>query len=345
MADTTERFAAALAGFDPGRPALVLCHNDADGLSSGALLKRAFDRAGRPAAVRVLGRSETPWSEEIRAELGPRGPGGLVVADLGTRSEPVLPGVPPIVVDPHVPRGAAAGGGGVAVLSGDAEDPVPTTSLMAHRCAAALGDTSDLLWRAAVGLVGDLGDKAPFPELAAAKKLCTGTAIRETVSLINAPRRTASGDYGPALDLLLAADSPKDLLSGRHPGLDALRAAREEVKAALEGAKRVPPRIGGDFALIEIDSGCQIHPLVAQSWRMRLKDKVVLCANHGYRPGWVHVAARTALPRDLVALLRDVAPPGADENYGGGHAQASGGALRLADWPVFLSNIGLARAG
>ena len=338
---TGEAFRTALAGFDPGKPVMVLCHNDADGLSAGALFKRTLDRAGRRTAVRVVGRGESAWSDEIRAELEARDLGGAVVGDLGTRAEPVVPGLPTIVVDHHVPRGPAESAGLVTVLSGYAEDPVPTTSLMAYRCAEAMGDASDLLWLCAVGLVGDLGDKAPFPELAAAKALCTATALREVVSLVNAPRRTASGQYGPALDLLLAADSPKDLLSGRHPGLAALHAARDEVKAAMERVKRVPPRITGDFALIEFASGCQIHPLVAQSWRTRLRDKVVLAVNHGYRPGWVHFAARTALPRNLIALLRDVAPPSADENYGGGHEQASGGALRLEDWPVFLRNIGL----
>ncbi len=340
--DTGEIFKAALAGFDPARPVIVLCHNDADGLSAGALFRHALARAGRDSVVRVVGRGESAWSDEIRAEFSARELAGVVVGDLGTRAEPVLPGRPTIVVDHHVPRGPAESTGEVTVLSGYREDPVPTTSLMAYLCAVALGPAEDLLWLCALGLVGDLGDKAPFPELAAAKKLYTATAIRDAVSLINAPRRTATGDYGPALDLLLAADSPKDLLSGRHSGLDALQAARDEVKAALEDAKRVAPRIVGDFALIELDSGCQIHPLIAQTWRMRLKDRIVLAANHGYRPGWVHFAARTALPRNLIALLRDVAPPGADENYGGGHEQASGGALRLEDWPVFLRNIGLA---
>ncbi|RYB05999.1 DHH family phosphoesterase [Lichenibacterium ramalinae] len=342
--DTGEAFRAALAGFDPGRPVAILCHNDADGLSAGALFQHALGRAGRDATLRVVGRGESAWSDEMRAEFAGRAVAGFVVGDLGTRAEAVLPGVPTIVVDHHVPRGPAEAADGVTVLSGYAEDPVPTTSLMAFRCAAALAPAEDLLWLCAVGLVGDLGDKAPFPELAAAKKLYTATAIREVVSLVNAPRRTATGDYGPALDLLLAADNPKDLLSGRHPGLEALQAAREEVKAALEAAKRVPPRIVGDIALIGLDSGCQIHPLVAQAWRQRLKDKVVLAANHGYRPGWVHFAARTALDRNLIAFLRGVAPPGADENYGGGHEQASGGALRLADWPVFLRNIGFPAA-
>ena len=342
--DNGEIFKAALAGFAPNKPVAVLCHNDADGLSAGALFSHALARAGRDSTVRVIGRGESAWSDEIRAEFAGRDVAGFVVGDLGTRAEAVLPGAPTIVVDHPVPRGAAESAGPVPVLSGYREDPVPTTSLMAYRCASALGPAEDLLWLCAVGLVGDLGDKAPFPELAAAKKLYTATAIRDAVSLVNAPRRTATGDYGPALDLLLSADSPKDMLSGRHPGLDALHAAREEVKAATDAAKKIAPKITGDFALIEMDSGCQIHPLIAQQWRMRLKDKVVLAANHGYRPGWVHFAARTALPRNLIALLREVAPPGADENYGGGHEQASGGALRLDDWPVFLRNIGIAPA-
>ena len=49
---------------------------------------------------------------------------------------------------------------------------------------------------------------------------------------------------------------------------------------------------------------------------------------------------RGATGRDLIAFLREVAPPSADENYGSGHAQATGGALRTEDWPAFLRNLG-----
>ena len=196
-----------------------------------------------------------------------------------------------------------------------------------------------------MGLIGDLGDKAPFAELTDAKARYTATALRETVSLVNAPRRAAGGDAGPAFALLMAAESPKDALSGRHAELAALKTAREEVKAAMEVGKRMPPRVSGDVALIALDTPCQIHPLVAQAWRIRLKDKIVIAANHGYRPGWVHFAARSATGRDLIAFLAQAAPPGADEAYGNGHAQATGGALRLDDWPVFLRAIGFAADG
>ena len=131
------------------------------------------------------------------------------------------------------------------------------------------------------------------------------------------------------------------LMQGRgHVDGAALRAAREEVKAELEAAKRIGPKVRNGVALIRFHSPCQIHPLVAQQWRGRLKDKIVIAANTGYRPGWVHFAARSARDVDLIAFLAEHAPPGADENYGSGHAQATGGALRPGDWNHFITGLG-----
>ncbi len=59
----------------------------------------------------------------------------------------------------------------------------------------------------------------------------------------------------------------------------ALRAAKVEVRLALDKAKRVPPLVVGDLAVLQIDSVCQIHPLIAQQWRGRLPDKIVIAAN------------------------------------------------------------------
>ncbi len=337
MAASMDLFHEAVSRFASGERALVMTHNDADGLTAGALFARMFERLGRPCAVRLVGRGENPWSPAIRGEYAGSTFGGLIVADLGLREGEVLPGVPTIVVDHHVPTGMA---GGATIITGYGANPIPSTSLLALRCAAAMVDVDDLLWLAAIGLIGDYGDKAPFPELGLAKARYTATALREATSLVNAPRRTASGDAAPALALLMAADSPKDAISGRHAEAAILRAAREEVKVAVDVGKRVGPRIHGDVALIHLDTPCQIHPLIAQAWRTRLKDKIVIAANHGYREGWVHFAARSATGRNLVAYLREVAPPGADEAYGNGHEQATGGALRSSDWQAFLRNIG-----
>ena len=335
-AQVGQNFARAVAGFGPGAP-LILTHNDADGLSSGALLARALTRAGRTPEVRVLGRGETPWSDAMAAELAERAPAGLIVADLGLRPGAIRPGTPTVVIDHHVPTGDA---GDATVITGFGMDPVPTTSLLAWWCAAGLGPADDLLWLAAIGLIGDLGDKAPFPALADARKRYGATALREAVSLLNAPRRAAVGDAAPAMALLKAADSPKDVVSGAHPQTALLIAAREEVKLALEAARRVAPKLRPPVALIRLHSPCQIHPLVAQSWKGRLKDSIVMAANTGYRPGWVHFALRSATGRDLIAFLREHAPDGADENYGNGHQQATGGALRPAAWNAFVTGLG-----
>jgi single-stranded-DNA-specific exonuclease len=332
-----ETFRTALGNFGRGRPTLILGHFDADGLSAVAILKRVLDRAGYTSEVRLVGKGENPWSAAIRAELEERRPGGLIVTDLGVREGDIAPGVPTVIVDHHVPTGTP---GDAVVISGNGIDPEPTSALLAYWCAQALGDAADLVWLAGLGLIGDMAEGAGFAEMTEAQQRFGKTALRDAVSLINAPRRAAAADAGPALALLLKGDGPKDVTSGKYPETAALRAAKEEVKGELEIAKRVGPKVRDDIALIRCNSPCQIHPLVAQQWRGRLKDKIVLAANTGYRPGWIHFAARTATDRNLIQFLAERRPEGADENYGSGHAQATGGALRPADWNQFVRELG-----
>ena len=330
----SDAFAAALAGFDRARPVTVLGHFDADGLSAVAILVRALRAAGWSAAPRVAGKGESPWDADFAATLGR--PGGLIVADLGTRPDPVLPGVPTVVIDHHLPTGTPAG---ATTISGNGLLPEPTTALLAWWAAAALGPQDDLLWLAALGLIGDMADEG-FPELAAAQARWGKTALRDATSLVNAPRRTAAAEAGPALRLLLAGDGPKVITKGDSPDAHALVAAKVEVREAVEAARRVAPRVRGDVALIRFHAAQQIHPLIAQAWRGRLKDKIVLAANTGYRDGWVHFAARSGRGENLVDFLARHRPPGADGRYGNGHAQATGGALRPADWNAFVDGLG-----
>jgi hypothetical protein len=330
-------FGAGVAGFDRSRPALLLGHFDADGLGALAILSRALRGAGDPTEIRLVGKGENPWDDALRAELAERRPGGLIVTDLGVRDGALVPGVPTLLIDHHRPTGVP---GDATVISGHGLDPEPTSALLAYVCAGAVGDQSDLLWLAAIGLIGDMADEAGFPELAEAQARYGKTALRDAVSLVNAPRRTAAADAGPALRLLLSGDGPKVITKGEGADADALRAAKVEVRDAVEAARRVAPKVRGDVALIRFHSPCQIHPLIAQQWRGRLKDKIVLAANDGYRDGWVHFAARSASGVDLIEFLHRHRPPGADSHYGSGHAQATGGALRPADWNAFVEGLG-----
>jgi single-stranded-DNA-specific exonuclease len=330
-------FAGALAAMDGS--VLVLCHNDADGLSAGALLARGLARAGREAPTRLVGRFESAWSEAIAGEVRAAAPGGLVVTDLGTHGAAIVPGLPTVLIDHHVPQGLPEAG---VAISGYGLDPTPSSSLLALQALASVAEVDDLLWIAALGMIGDYGEKAPFPELARARERHGAKVLREATSLINAPRRAAKGDAGPAFDLLMEADGPEAIVAGEGPQAQALRDARAEVKAALEAARKLPPRFAGRVALVTLDSPCQIHPLVAQSWTGRLRNQIVIAANTGFRPGYVHFAARSATGANLVAFLKEHAPPGlpADGAYGQGHEGASGGALPVELWDAFLAGLG-----
>jgi single-stranded-DNA-specific exonuclease len=329
-------FASAVAQFGPAST-LIVGHFDADGLSAVAILARAFAAAGRPYETRILGKGENPWDPAFAAEVAKRAPGGLIVTDLGARGDAIAPGVATILIDHHVRTGTPPL---TTVISGNGLDPEPTSALLAWWAAAALAPVDDLLWLAGLGMIGDMREDGDFSELTEAQRRWGKTAIRNAVSLVNAPRRAAAADASPALALLMKANGPKAVLSGEHPETAQLVAAKEEVKLALDAAKRVPPRVQGDVALIAFHSPCQIHPLIAQQWRGRLKDKIVLAANTGYRDGWVHFAARTANGTNLIDFLAGHRPPGADAHYGNGHVQATGGALRPADWNSFVRGLG-----
>jgi single-stranded-DNA-specific exonuclease len=303
---TREAFDQALQSFAPDRPVLVVSHFDADGLSAAAILARGLREQGRAVEVRITGKGESPWEPEFQAEMAERAPGGLIIADLGTRGEPVLPDCPTVVIDHHVPTGTMTG---ATVISGNGLEPEPTSALLAYW---ALGAPDGLGWLAALGLIGDMVPEDAFPELTEAQARYGKTALKMATSLVNAPRRTATADASPALALLMRGNGPKAVSKEPSAERDLLLAAKAEVAEAL----------------IRFHAGQQIHPLIAQQWRGRLKDKIVLAANTGYRPGWVHFAARSATGRDLVAFLAEHRPAGADSRYGSGHTQATGGALR-----------------
>lgn len=327
--------------------ALLASHDDADGLSSAAILARALGRAGRDPEIRLVGRGENAWDERFAAEMARRAPKALIVADLGVAGRAPAPGVPTLVVDHHVPTGTPPD---AEVISGYGLEPTPSTSLLAFWVAQGLlgeAEAEDLLWLAAIGLIGDYGERAPFEELARAKARHTAKRLREAATLVNAPRRAAKGDASPALALLMAAEDPADLLSGRHEGLAACQAAREEVGAALAEARRAAPRFGAKgspgegVAIVRVESPCQVHPLVAQSWVGRLKGRPVFAANFGFQPGMVHFSGRVGKGGDLIALLALHRPPGADPaRYGNGHRQAAGGALPPEAWDAFVESLG-----
>jgi single-stranded-DNA-specific exonuclease len=323
-----------------GERPLLVCHNDADGLSAGVILAKALRHVGLVPDIRIIGKGENAYSNAFQAEIQMRkaesAVTGIILADVGTSSHLATDILPMIIIDHHVPTGIPDW---ATVISGIDDDPIPTSSLLAYRCAVALHDATPDLWLAALGIIGDMAEKDGFPEMEAARAYGI-TALRKAASLVNAPRRSASGDASPAFALLEKATGPKKVLSGEFEETAILMAARDEVRAEVEKARKAAPRIVGPVAIVPLDSPCQVHPVIAQTWSGRLKSPIVMAANFGYRPGWVHFAARTGQDADIPAFLATVRPPGADEQYGKGHRLASGGTLRLEDWNIFVRTLG-----
>jgi single-stranded-DNA-specific exonuclease len=308
--DLVARARAALAG-----AASVVPHTDADGLAAGAIALRSRGE-GADAAL-LLGRGRSPWTE-------PLPPGLPALLDWGVRA---LDG-PALIVDHHAPE--ASPGPEQVVVSGHGARPETTTAALMRRVCP-----EQPAWLAAVGAVGDLGDRGfALPECAGAPK----TAVRRLVPLVNAPRR--GPDLGPvrtALALLVDHEEPKAALA--DPRIAELEAARDAWRAAWEGVRRTAPRVGTAAALVRFSSPFQLHPLAAQMWSRRLAPRPVLAANDGYLPGRVNFSVRGG-EGDLRVLLHEALPDVGGE-FAHGHPAATGGSLAPADFERLLAALGL----
>jgi hypothetical protein len=223
--------------------------------------------------------------------------------------------------------------------------PVATTSLLTYEICKTLEPSlaESSAWLACIGTHGDLGNtlkwQPPFPDMSQTFKDHTKKSVNEAVSLLNAPRRTAKYDVITAWNALLAAKTPKDLLSNGR-----LQAARAEINQEVEMNTHTPPKFSQDgrIAVLRINSAAQVHPVIATRWAGHLNSKtleIVICANSGYLPGMVNFScriARTARDRDppvnIIESLKAAANLSTDglaerlgESFARGHKEASGG--------------------
>jgi single-stranded-DNA-specific exonuclease len=310
---------------------------DADGLAAGVVWQRVLERAGY-APKRVLpDRERNAWTLENHARIEEAAPEALWVLDLGISAQKVLESVPTCYIDHHHPEGAPEGD---TIISGYAWDPIPNTSWMMWEIGKAVAEVEDLDWLAVIGTLSDLGEKAPWEQIALAKKKYTAKWLKEATALVNAPRRSASFEADWGARALLEHENPKDLCESNSESGHALREARKEVAAALEEGKKAAPKFAGQVALIRVNSPCQIHPLIAQIWRSRLPKFIVLCANEGYIPGRVNFSGRSSKGVSVLEYLKSIQISEGEGAFGHGHDQASGGSLPVERWNELLAKMG-----
>lgn len=334
---------------------VVFGHFDADGLAAGALFGRGLPLLGfTDVTVVPSGRGESAFSEAARERLAALRPDALVVTDLGVNAAGVLPGVPTLYVDHHRPSGVPEG---ADVISGYDWAPVPSSAWLAYSLLEAAAPDVDELreldWIAAVGVLSDLGDRAPWPPLAEAKRRHTAKWLKEATVLVNAARRAPGFHVDAALALLMDADGPRELCDA--PAAAPLHADRALIASEMAEARKAAPVFserdadvvaalrpdGLRFALVTVHSAAQVHPLIAQQWRTRLPRYAVVCANTGYLDGLVAFSTRTARADVcLPALYQAIDTPGWNGRWGHGHDQASGGHLPPDVFDTVLDRLG-----
>jgi single-stranded-DNA-specific exonuclease len=317
---------------------VLLCHNDADGLAAGAIFFRSLERSGRhDLQLLPMGKGESAWSMSTIERVAAARPAAIFVLDLGSRAKPIFPGLPTLVIDHHRPLGVPPAG---TLISSYQWQPSPCTAALVYWLGAALADLEDLAWVAAVGIVGDLGEHATLEPLPQARARYGTRMLREATTLVNAARRSPSGDASPALNALLAAQEPADIARGRLPEARQLAQLREDFNAALAEAKRAAPSFADRVALIRVHSPYQVHPILAQIWRGRLPNHIVMVANEGYLPGRVSFSLRTCLDVNLLSFLQAFRQSIDATEFGHGHDRATGGILLQDDYKRLLATMG-----
>lgn len=317
---------------------VLLCHSDADGLSAGVILCRALERSGRQ-HVKLLttGKGESAWSERSVERVAHARPGALFVVDLGSRPKPIFPGIPTLLIDHHRSLGVPPG---AVLVSSYKWRPSPCTSDLAFWLASTQADVGDLDWIAAVGIIGDLGHHATLAPLPQAKRRYGSKVLQETTTLVNAARRSASGDASVALAALLRAHEPAEIAHGHLAEARELADMRQAFDQAVKRAKRAGPVFSRRVALICVSSPYQVHPILAQIWRGRLPDHIVMVANEGYLPGRVNFSVRTSLDVSLLDFMQAFRQGLDATEFGYGHDKATGGSLSADDWKRLLATMG-----
>jgi DHH family len=348
---------------------LIVPDKDADGLTSGVILYRTLKELGlneENINVHFVTKGNVAASKEERQAMQATNPKYIFVLDQGSWSKTPLIDASHqgVVIDHHHGEDEDFPVGSV-FASACHYPPVATTSLLTYIICSELSSTitSDAKWLCAIGTHGDLGNtfkwERPFPDMSDTFKQYTKAKINTAISLLNAPRRTATYDVSSAWEALVHADSPDMILRSSR-----LLNARAEVNGEVERCTHTPPRFSSDgrIAMFRISSVAQVHPVIATRWAGHLnsaKLEIVMVANEGYLPGKVNFSCRIAKcarlregPHDvnIIEILKEVAERDTTgtlmdelgESFARGHKEASGGMVPTEAFDKFVTCLELA---
>ena len=333
-------FAAFLQQIPRDARVVGMHDSDADGVTAGVLWQRGLERLEYSNVARVIpNRQRNAWTIENRALAQAANPDYFFLMDLGSQPHRVVENAPHCFIDHHRPEGFPAGD---VLISAYSWNLIPNTSWLLWELLRPLVNIEDLDWVAVIGTISDLGEKASFDLIASAGKKYTKKYLKEATTLVNAIRRSSNYNPEAGAQALLNHENPKDLVLSESSEVLELKAAREEVKLALNEAKKAAPVFSTTHpvALIRLSTPCQIHPLIAQIWRTRLPKYIVIAANDNYLPNRVNFSTRAAGDTNVLEFLRGFEIADGEGDFGHGHDQASGGSLPVSRWNELLKVMG-----
>ncbi|KAF5624330.1 dhh family [Fusarium sp. NRRL 52700] len=349
-----------------GKRTLIVPDKDADGLAAGAIIRKTLILLGldpKLISCYTMNKNSLLHYMDSRTNMEARKPSYIIVLDQGSsKSKPMIDSPHrALVIDHHLAEDDDHPEGAILVTANKCP-PIATSSLLTYLiCRDLHGGVEEACgWLCVMGTHGDLGNAIkwhpPFPNMQATFGTHTKKTINNSVTVINAPRRTAVYDVPRAWKTLIAASSPLELVKNRF-----LKEARAEVKLEMKRAGRMVPKFSADgkIAVIRINSKAQIHAVVAARHARQLSSRelqVVMVANEGYARGFVSYSCRVATcarGRDPPVNIPEIlirAAEGAEDNtlrerlgprFAGGHKNASGGMIPHAEFEEFLEVIGV----
>jgi len=205
----------------------ILYNGEVDGVAGAVIINKALKRLGADTIALPVGKGLNAHSPETKHRLAELDLARLVVVDSGSREGPVLSGVPALVIDHHKPLGKPE----VEVFFNTHEEDVTRpSSLAAYDICGQVVNVGDLDWVAALGILGDLGPRAPFSSLRSSFKKYGRKNLIDLVVLINSGQRHRDYEVKLAYDVLFSASGPSDITGFKVEGSSRLEQMRKEVQ-------------------------------------------------------------------------------------------------------------------
>jgi len=324
-------------------------HSDADGFCAALLVSRALEQliGKKPDFRFVVPVPGSALNAEHLAELKAKGANKLISVDLSLdqnlihlkKAEKIME---ILILDHHKLYNDVNGEKTVMVKSQMLSEIEPS-----HYCASKLSyDLFSRLtplekygWWAAVGIIGDMGDKqwTDFLESAAKKAGITVEQLNNIEEIISAVESMSfSGLYG--LFSVFYSANPKELLTGEYAKKveDFRKELSRYAKDAKENAEIFPEK-GLVFYFFE--SGHQIKSALINELAINAWPGKTVVVVQDFGEGDLRISARREDFKIKVNELLEKAVNGIEGARAGGHAPAAGGRIPRETLETFKRNL------